>query len=77
MASISDVKLRGNYYRIRGNMINGHHGLDAEGNPIPFIQLADYTRRITGVNHEKGKLYCECGRVFLIDGDLVLEEMSY
>jgi len=77
MINLADVKLKANYYRIRGNMRNGYSGRDENGNPIPFIHPADYIRRISSINHDKGILYCECGREFLIDDDLTLEEMNY
>jgi len=77
MTELANVKLRANYYRIRGNMKNGYNGLDESGKPVLNIHPADYTRRITNINYEKGMLYCECGREFLIDDNLRLDEMSY
>jgi len=77
MTNLADVKLRANFYRIRGNMRNGYSGRDENGKPIPFIQSADYTRRITNINYDNGILYCECGREFLIDDALTLEDMKY
>jgi hypothetical protein len=81
--ALEDVRFMAKHYRIRGNMRNGHSGRDENGNPIPFIHPADYTRRISSVNRASfngapnGLVFCECGRQFLIDDALSLEEMSW
>ena len=59
----------GKTYRIQGNMQNGY--VDGQ----PFIHPADYTRPITHISADK--VFCRCGRVFLIDDDLKIEPVSW
>ena len=66
--NLKDVIL-GKTYRIQGNMQNGMK----DGKP--FIHPADYTRPIKGISAEK--VFCVCGRVFLIDADLKIERVSW
>ena len=63
------------HFRVQGNMVNGFTRID--GVPIPNIYPAVYVRRVTHSNFEKARLYCECGREFIIDDALRLEEQDY
>jgi hypothetical protein len=57
------------HYRIKGNLENGRV------NGKAYICKEEIVRRI---KYEKNnKLYLECGRIFLIDNDLELEELNY
>ncbi|MCL2062047.1 MAG: hypothetical protein FWH03_05420 [Firmicutes bacterium] len=72
--SVNEVITRSNgggFYRIKGNLING--GTVAEvALGVVSPKLYEITRRINSVNLETKKIYCECGREFHIDKDLVL-----
>jgi len=64
------------YYRVRGNMLNGHTTNEA-GVRVPFVEKAEYTRRVKSWDLDKGRMYLECGRVYIIDDDLKLDKMDY
>ena len=57
------------HYRIKGNIENGW--IDGK----PYICKENVVRRIKYATNEK--LHLECGRVFLIDNDLEIEELNY
>ena len=77
--AISEVITRfngGGFYDISGDMVNGGKR-DETGKWIPNIYKSEITRRINSVNLEKQKLYCECGREFLINNNLKLIKCDY
>lgn len=73
--AISEVKPRANHYHISGNMMNGHKTVNGE--VIPILEREYITRPIAYIDHEKGRLHCVCGRVFIVDDELELIECSY
>jgi len=56
-----DIEI-GKEYMLNGRMINGHT-VDENGNRVPFICNEHVSRRIVRI--ADGKIYCECGRVFI------------
>lgn len=77
--SLTDVVLLrdgGGFYQIKGNLVNGNLVAEvALGAVSP--NLYEITRRITSIDLDKKKLYCECGRVFSVDKDLTLVKCNY
>ena len=66
----------GGFYQIKGDLTNG--GVVAEvmlGEVSP--KLYEITRRIISVNLERKRLFCECGREFIINDNLTLIKAGY
>ncbi len=59
----------GNTYHIEGDMLNGYK-TDENGNHVPYICHENIDRPIRKIDFENGKLYCPCGRVFIINDNL-------
>lgn len=76
--NVNEVVLRfdgGSFYEIKGNLVNGY---EVElGEVSPRLYETKITRRINHIDFEKKRLYCECGRVFVIDKDLKLFKCNY
>jgi len=73
---INEIKLNNNDYHISGNMLNGGR-YDEGGNWTPFVHYAEYTRQIRSIDFGRGLLNCICGRQFIIDDNLNLDECHY
>ena len=68
MIGIHEV-ITGKTYRIQGDMENGWW----DGKPV--VHANEITRPISRIGDSK--IYCRCGRVFLINDNLKIEKVSY
>jgi hypothetical protein len=66
----------GKEYRLQGNTYNGGY-TDGLGIFIPHIHKQDVNRPVTYVCSDRKIVYCQCGRQFLIDNELVIEKVGY
>jgi len=72
----ADQIIIGKTYAIWGNLVTSSKQ-DSDGNVIPEFRKTEITREICDVEKEKKRIRCVCGRVFLIDDDLILEKVRY
>lgn len=66
----------GGFYHLEGNIFNGGHR-DENGKWVPFICKETVSRRINKVDKTKNIIYCECGREFIIDDNLIIYKCDY